>query len=403
MLAAGCYPAAPTAATTAPKELPTATVTVAPVTARSVQRTVAAVGTLNGYEEVTVAPKVDGRVVSLHADVGDFVIPGQVLLDLDPTDYKHEVARARRGLELELAKAALTRMPADGQFDIEAVPMVRRAALSLDQAKREWDRVEKLPGLSDKERTTALTEFQVADATKKHTLSEVRTVMATARLRQAELDTAEQKLADTKLTCPEPAGWAAWAAAVGPGFAPLRYAVAQRLVSEGEMVRSQPVTNAYKLVIAHALKLRAAVPERFAGEVKVGQTVEVRVDAYPGAVFAGRVARVNPTVDPVNRTFQVEVAVPNLDGKLKAGGFARAAVRTHAETIKTVPPDALVTFAGVTKVFVVADGHAKAVEVRTGGREKDYVEVLGDLPAGASVATSGFSLLVDGSPVKLRD
>jgi RND family efflux transporter MFP subunit len=175
------------------------------------------------------------------------------------------------------------------------------------------------------------------------------------------------------------------------------------MLSEGEMVRSQPVTNAFKLVIAHALKLRAAVPERFAAEVRVGQTVEVRVDAYPDAAFAGRVARVNPTVDPLNRTFQIEVAVPNLDGRLKCGGFARAAVRTVTETIKTVPPDAVVTFAGVTKVFVVADGKARAVEVRTGDREREYVEVVGDLPAGASVATSGFALLVDGSPVKLRD
>ena len=106
---------------------------------------------------------------------------------------------------------------------------------------------------------------------------------------------------------------------------PLRYAVAQRMLSEGEMVRAMPVTNAFKLVLAHALKLKAAVPERYAPEVKVGQTVDVLVEAYPGKTFVGRVARLNPTVDPLNRTFQAEVSVPNLDGRLKPGGFARAA------------------------------------------------------------------------------
>ena len=57
------------------------------------------------------------------------------------------------------------------------------------------------------------------------------------------------------------------------------------------MVRAMPVTNAYRLVIDHVLKLRAAVPERFEPEVRVGQTCEVTVDAYPGVAFPGRVAR----------------------------------------------------------------------------------------------------------------
>ena len=68
-----------------------------------------------------------------------------------------------------------------------------------------------------------------------------------------------------------------------------------------------------------------------------------------------------------------------------------------------MPAEAVVSFAGVTKVFVVEQGKARAVEVAVGDREKDWLEVVGDLPVGASVATSGFSQLADGSPVKLRD
>ena len=71
--------------------------------------------------------------------------------------------------------------------------------------------------------------------------------------------------------------------------------------------------------------------------------------------------------------------------------------------MRTVPPEAIVTFAGVTKVFVIENGKAQAVEVKLGTRDREWVELLGEIPAGAIVATSGFSLLVDGSPIKVRE
>jgi RND family efflux transporter MFP subunit len=152
------------------------------------------------------------------------------------------------------------------------------------------------------------------------------------------------------------------------------------------------------------LKLRAAVPETFVAAVRVGQAVEVRVDGFPDRVFAGRVTRVNPTVDPLNRTFQVEAVVPNCGGLLKAGGFARAAVLTHTDgAVKTVPPTALVTFAGVTKVYVADGAKAKAVEVQVGQRDREWVEVIGPVPDDAKVIVTGLSQLVDGSPIRVRE
>ena len=175
------------------------------------------------------------------------------------------------------------------------------------------------------------------------------------------------------------------------------------MLSEGEMLRSNPVTNAFKLVIDFALKLKTAVPEQFIAEVKIGQPVDVRVDAYPNRVFVGKVARVNPTVEPSTRTFNVEIAVPNLDSKLKAGGFARAFLLTRLDDkVKTIPNQSLVTFAGVNKVFVINGDTAKAVEVQVGTRDKDWIEVTGDLQPNAVLATSGFTQLVDGSTVQLR-
>ncbi|MFO0929533.1 MAG: biotin/lipoyl-binding protein [Gemmataceae bacterium] len=74
---------------------PPVPVTVAPVSTRRVERTVEVVGTLEGYEEVNVAAKVDGRVLRIYHDIGDEVAPGEPLADLEDVDWQLAVAEAR--------------------------------------------------------------------------------------------------------------------------------------------------------------------------------------------------------------------------------------------------------------------------------------------------------------------
>ena len=232
--------------------------------------------------------------------------------------------------------------------------------------------------------------------------TDARVTLANARRLKAALEDAERKLADTKLNAPSPEEWTQWLKELGTTKTPLSYAVAaQKMVSAGETVQSMPVTNCFRLVIDHALKLGAAIPEKHSPEVSMGQMVEVRVEAFPNQVFDGIVARISPTTDAGNRTFGVVIGLRNGDGKLKAGGFATAEIIIRSETVVTVPPDALVQFAGVNKVFIVDGNKAKSVEVTLGTRDKEWVEV-GGLPAGAKVITSGQSQLVDGTVIRVK-
>lgn len=398
----------PTAATTA-AESPAVTITTATVQTRSVQRFVAAVGSLTGYDEVTISPKVDGRVLKVHRDVGDRVFPGDVVLELDPVDLHLEVDSARRALESELAKLGLAALPkpdAGGSgFRPEDVPAVARSILVLENARVEQRRTAGLAAsssVSKRESDTADLDLKTAEVGKRDAITQALSTLATARLKQAQLESAEQHLKDAVLCAPVPDVFGAWAAAVGPAFTPLSYAVSARMVSEGEMLRSNPVSNVFRLVIDQGLKLRANVPEQYAAEVRVGQSVRLQVDAYPDRAFTGLVTRINPTIDSQTRTFLAEVSVPNLDRRLKAGGFARAQIDTRTEAARTIPPAALLTFAGVTKVFTVVDGKARAVEVRLGNRDREWLEVTSDLPAGTTLATSGFSQLIEDSPVLVR-
>src|SRR5262245_2638926 len=101
VLLAGCSKSASTTAKTDRKKPVDSAiaVTVAPVTYRSIQRTADVVGTFYGREEVTIAPKTAGRVVKIHHDVGDIVRPGEVLLEIDETDYLLAAEETQKAME----------------------------------------------------------------------------------------------------------------------------------------------------------------------------------------------------------------------------------------------------------------------------------------------------------------
>jgi multidrug efflux pump subunit AcrA (membrane-fusion protein) len=408
-------------------EKPAVAVVLEPVTARPVRRTVTVVGSLYGRDEVTVTPKVEGRVLKIHHDVGDVVRPGETLLELDPVDCRLAVAEARRGLELELAKLGLKELPV-GPFDVQALPSVVRAAALVKNAAARRERLAQLGNVvaTAEERDQLNTDYEVARANHSSAILDAEATLAAARQRQAMLETAEQKLRDTRVVVPRPSD------KLAPDGKPLEYAeyvVSSRSVTEGEIVQTMPIpglnSTLFKLVIDRPLKLQAAVPERHRGEVRVGMSAELTVEAYPSQTFAGTVARVSPMVDRASRTFQVEIHVPNADRRLSAGSFAKAAILTRIdEKARTVPEEALVSFAGVTKVFVVKDGVAHEVPVKAGvsidvpseprvsaaeprasarGGARTWVEIEGELPLGTLIVTAGQTQLADGTAVRVRE
>jgi multidrug efflux pump subunit AcrA (membrane-fusion protein) len=405
LLIPACAPKSdPSAKTDEPKPVP---VTVADAKSVSLRRTVPAVGTLYPYEDVTLAPKVGGRVLRVFKDVGDRVGPGEPLLELDATEYRLAVEQARPALDAELRKLKLAVLPAtDVAFEkhlatVDAV-VEARANLALAETELKRAEFEANSGVGAKQTLdTAINRLAVAKSRAQLAETDARVTLANARRLKAALDDAERKLADTKLNAPSPPEWGEWLKQLGPTSTPLSYAVAQKMVSAGSPIESTPATSCFRLVIDHALKLGVAIPERYAPEVVLGQPVEVRVDAYPNQVFAGIVARISPTTDTTNRTFGAVIAVRNGGGKLKAGGFATVEIVVRSDTVVTVPPEALVQFAGVNKVFIVNGDRAKVVEVTIGTRDKDFIEV-GGLPAGAKVITSGQSQLVEGSLIRIK-
>ena len=183
---------------------------------------------------------------------------------------------------------------------------------------------------------------------------------------------------------------------------PLTGSVVKRLVSVGEYVR--PGTPLFDLVADDPLKLRGDVPERFAQEIAIGQPLQIRVDAYPDTVFDGRLVRVSPAANAENRSISVEAEVPNPARQLKAGFFASANIVTRADDQALVVPEtAVISFAGVTKLFVVRDNVAYERQVRVGTRDNQgLIEIIEGLHPDELVATSGLAKLENGVAVTVR-
>ncbi|MBX3411930.1 MAG: efflux RND transporter periplasmic adaptor subunit [Pirellulales bacterium] len=399
----GCGKAEAPAATVAsatPAEALAIPVTVEKVTPRPVQRIVYVSATIHGLEEVIVTPEVEGIVKRIHHEVGDRVKPGEILVELNPINYRLAVNEAIQALQLELARLGLKELPAE-EFDVTKLPGVVRADRLVENARRRLARVESLFGrkvATEEDFDQARTDFQVAQATLQQTIDETEATIASARLRAATLASAQERLDDTSIYAPD-------LPTLAPdGSVVVDYVVAERMVAEGEMVRAFPSRDMFRLVVDHPLKVRARVSERNLAAIREGQTLKLKIDAYPSDLFDGKIVRVYPTIDRASRTFQIEAIVPNEDRRLKPGVFAKGGVLTELdENAPTVPLDAVVTFAGVTKVFVVRDNKAYAVEVQLGETGEGWIEIKGDFDPESTVVTSGQTKLADGTPVRIRE
>jgi membrane fusion protein (multidrug efflux system) len=177
----------------------------------------------------------------------------------------------------------------------------------------------------------------------------------------------------------------------------------QRAVSLGQYV-NQGTTLTY-LISQNPLKAEFSVPERFLGQLKENQTIEVAVAAYPDKKFGGRVYFIAPQIDEQTRTALVKAKLPNPGGKLRRGMFANLdlIVDVRARAL-TVPEIALIPKGDEVYVFVVDnENKAQMKEVKVGLRMARKAEIIEGLSAGENVVTEGYQKIGPGSLVSIKN
>ncbi|MDX2131581.1 MAG: efflux RND transporter periplasmic adaptor subunit [Planctomycetota bacterium] len=363
------------------------TVQLAPIVERDAIRSVTITGTLYAEEDVLVAAKVPGRVVEISADLGDALEAGAILARIDETDYALAVAEQQAALAAALAKVGLPALP-EGDVDVSELPEVARARAEEANAEALLQRAQRLyertpPLISEQDFADIRTRHQVASTTAAVARLNVESLIAEARVRASALRTAQQRLADTGV--------------IAPREKPLVYRVAERRTSVGEMVA--PNQALFRIVATDRVKFRGRVPERYAGRIAPGAATTLHLDASAQPVRA-TVTRVSPAVSIDSRAFEIEIEARNEQGVLKPGSFARAIIEIGVEPdVRYLPADAVITFAGVTRVYSVRDGKAVEHRVELAPARDGLREVLGDR---ASDAGLGGVLAVVHSPGNLR-
>jgi RND family efflux transporter MFP subunit len=358
-------------------------VTVAPVRTQQVQRTIELVGTLEANHQVTVAVEIDGQIAAIAADLGDRVTAGQTLARINDAEFRYAVEQAEGNLTLTLARLGLKTMPSP-QFDVSQSSGVVKAKAELDEAQVNFKRMKTLfdeKVISAQEFDAADTRFKTAHAAHQSAVEQARALLADAAVKEAQLALARKKLKDTIIS------------------APLAGSISKRFVSAGEYVKvAAPL---FTIVQDNPLKLTGMIPERFAPQIQPAQAIEARVDSFPDKSFKGKLMRISPASEVASRSFMIEAAIDNAERRLKPGFFAHAAVFTQVDpNALTLPQQAVVTFAGVSKVFVIENDVARERVVQTGARVgTNEVEITAGLKSGELVAISGLTRLIDGAAV----
>jgi membrane fusion protein, heavy metal efflux system len=305
---------------------------------------------VNGDRATPVFSPYSGRVTRVIAGFGDTVKSGAPLATLEASEY----VQAQNDLKSAAATVKLTR-----------INETRKHALydAKGGSLQEWQ--------------TAQADLANAEAALSAVRNRLR-ILGNSDAEVSELERAEIINPVATLT------------------APIAGVVVDRQVGPGQYLQAGSGIPLFTIADPSSVWLLANVREADAGLVKLGQSVEVRVLAYPNRTFKARVTHVAALVDSATHRLPVRARIENRDGALKPEMFANFRILTGEASESPAVPQAAVVYEGnAAHVWVVAgDGLLSLKSIRTGRSNDGLIEVLDGLKPGDRVVTKG-GLFID--------
>lgn len=291
------------------------------------QRSMDYTATFSAYEEVHFAPASPGRIDKIFVELGNRVVKGQVIAEMDKTQLK------QAKIQLDNATINLGRMQQLKETNSISQQQVDQVQMAYDVAKANVDFLE--------ENTTLLS--------------------------------------------------------------PISGIVTGKYYENGEMFSGAPNTQAGKAAIVSLMQIKPLkaivnVSESNYPQISLGMQARINSDIYPDKVFAGKVYRIHPTINPGTRTFQVEVVTPNSDEKLRPGMYSSVQLELDNYEAIAVPSYAVLQQEGTNNryVFINKNGIAKRVNVTIGKRLNEKIEIISDaLAIGDDLIVVGQANLMD--------
>lgn len=361
-------------------------------------QSISATGDIVAEARVEVFPKIAGHLEELGVEEGDTVRTGQMIARIASAEFRARVARAAAevdALQAEWAQMQSGALPEEIAQAVDAVEHTRAELANAEGfAERTRGMVER--GLQStqelEDATRRLRQARAMHNSASQRLQLLRTgarsearqaLQARLRAAQAAHELATIELQHTVIT------------------SPMDGIVSHRYVDPGAYVTTTepPVVT---IEAMQTVKIEVPISERDIVAVRPGHRALIQVDAYADEPFPGTVRRLGPTIDPSSRSGEVEIGLANPDYRLKPGMFAKVTlILAEREDVVIVPYDALRPAGSETTVFVVRNGVAHRLPVRTGLMNDTLVEIREGLAAGDEVVLSGHSSLQDQAPVNV--
>ncbi|MCU0581818.1 MAG: efflux RND transporter periplasmic adaptor subunit [Syntrophales bacterium] len=314
-----------------------------------IQATVTATGTVNAVVTVLVGTQVSGTIQSLYVDYNSPVKKGQILAQIDPATFQAQVDQARANLAAAKAN-------------------VEKAEAALLDARRTLERHKTLFQKS----YIARSDLDTAETTEQSARAQVSAAKAQVQQTNAALDYAENNLRYTRIV------------------SPVDGTVISRNVDVGQTVAASFQTPTLFNIAQDLtqMQINTNIDEADIGKIKVDQTVEFTVDAYPEETFTGKVFEVRNAPITVQNvvTYDVVVKVSNPDLKLKPGMTANVSVILEEKDGVLRVPNAALRYKPAGKedlkrlkgagLWVLKNGMPERIPVQTGISDGSYTEIV---------------------------
>ncbi|MCX7179762.1 MAG: efflux RND transporter periplasmic adaptor subunit [Proteobacteria bacterium] len=315
--------------------------------AGEIARTLSANGTLRAMQQSSVRAKVAGEITAVNAREGERVRAGQVLAQIDRSDFLSRLAERQSGLEAARAQAAFAES-------------TRRKNEELLQKK--------------------FISQQAYDSAKSNAESNA----ALAQAQDAQLALARKALEDTVVRAPID-GW-----------------IAERAVQVGDKTAIDG--KLFTVVDLSRLEFEALVPAHEIAQVALGQSFVTTLPGYGEKRFVGRVARIGPSSQGGNRYVPIYIEIDNPGATLKTGLFAEGRLTLdRREATVLIPSAALRSESGVNFVYAIAAGRVKrqAVEIGLTSESAGTIEITKGLTAGTQVLAANLGPLKEGARIRI--
>ncbi|WP_427160769.1 efflux RND transporter periplasmic adaptor subunit [Aliinostoc sp. HNIBRCY26] len=352
-------------------------------------------GTTTPYRTVSLRSQVEGRLLSLNSDVGDSVTQGQTIGQLDDTILSTDFRQAEAelaALQSEVARASTQISNANAE--------VERLRLELVQAEADANRQQQLfkegaisEQLAQQANTKAKTSAQALRAAQER----VRTEQQAEAAAKGRVFAQQAVLAQTK----ERRSYSRL-------ISPITGVVTEKVTEPGNLL--QAGSEALKIADFSRIKVVVQVSELELNRIQIGQSVEVRLDAFPQEKLIGRVTRISPTADATARLIPVEVVIPN-SNNISSGLLARVSFASPAAQRVVISQTALqksnrdkaAENNGTIYVLANAADKTKVISraVTLGEKADGKVEILSGLQPGDRYVVRSGRPLKDGDAVRL--